>query len=94
MPVRTYYFPKVSTYLPWVNCIIESSRDPELNEEMVKEKCDQVAECLVPRCISKEELFSDVLDLRASDYEFNIPVCNSDPQETVAECLSSLGISI
>ena len=93
MPVRTSYFPKVSTYLPWVSCIIESSRDPELHEEMVKEKCNKVAECLVPRCISKEELFSDVLDLRASEDQFKIPVCNSDPQETVAECLSGLDIS-
>ena len=64
---------------------------------MVKEKCDEVADCLVPRCVGKEELFSDVLDLRASEDQFKIPVrpvCNSDPQETVAECLSGLDISI
>ena len=62
---------------------------------MVKEKCDKVADCLVPGCISKDELFSeDVLDLRAGEDQFNIPVCNSNPTETVAECLSGLGVSI
>ena len=90
------WYTKVSTFLPWVNCVIEASRDPELNEEMVKEKCDKVADCLVPRCINKEELFSseDVLSLRAGEDQFSIPVCNSDPQETVADCLSGLGNSI
>ena len=85
---------------------------------MVEEKCNKVADCLVPKCISEEELFrtpdpptpsgdsvfaaydsydytdngnGDVLDLRAN--EFKIPVCISDPQETVAECLIGLGIS-
>ena len=58
MPVNTYFLSKVSTFLPWVNCIIGASRDPDFNAEMVKEKCDGVADCLVPRCIKKEELFS------------------------------------
>lgn len=89
------WYTKVSTFLPWVNCIIEASRDPEFDEEMVKEKCDKVADCLVPRCINKEELFSeDILGLRAGEDQFNIPVCNSEPTETVADCLSDLGISV
>ena len=96
VPVKVDFLSKVSTFLPWVNCIIEASRDPEFDEEMVKEKCDKVADCLVPRCINKEELFSseDVLSLRAGEDQFSIPVCNSDPQETVADCLSDLGNSI
>ena len=83
---------------------------------MVEEKCNKVADCLVPKCISEEELFrtpdapcedplfcsdydftdngnEDVLDLRANENKFKIPVCISDPQETVAECLIGLGIS-
>ena len=116
-------FSKVSTFLPWVNCIIEASRNPEYDQEMVEEKCNKVADCLVPKCISEEELFrseevapkesetnslfdgnvyddyygedayEDVLSLRAEEDKFNIPVCISEPQETVAECLSGLGIS-
>ena len=114
---------KVSTFLPWVNCIIEASRDPEYDQEMVEEKCNKVADCLVPKCISEEELFrtkdvaaeeseqsvfdgydeqsvfdgydygeEDVLSLRAEEDKFSIPVCVSEPTETVAECLSGLGI--
>ena len=90
---------------------------------MVEEKCNKVADCLVPKCISEEELFrtkdvapkesetnslfdgnvyddyygedayEDVLSLRAEEDKFNIPVCISEPKETVAECLSGLGIS-
>ena len=83
---------------------------------MVEEKCNKVADCLVPKCTGEEELFrtedenedafgtydyyggdayEDVLSLGVDDDEFNIPVyvCNSEPQETVAECLSGLGIS-
>ena len=83
---------------------------------MVEEKCNKVADCLVPKCISEEELFrtpdvpaepedslfadyytddgiQDILDLRANEDKFKIPVCISDPKETVAECLIGLGIS-
>ena len=114
---------KVSTFLPWVNCIIEASRNPDYDQEMVEEKCNKVADCLVPKCISEEELFrtedvaakeseqsvfdgydeqsvfdyyedpyEDVLSLRAEEDKFSIPVCISEPTETVAECLSGLGI--
>ena len=117
-------YSKVSTFLPWVNCIIEASRNPEYDQEMVEEKCNKVADCLVPKCISEEELFrtkdvaaeeseqsvfdgydeqsvfdyyedayEDVLSLRAEEDKFSIPVCISEPTETVAECLSGLGIS-
>ena len=122
--IRVSLFSKVSTFLPWVNCIIEASRNPEYDQEMVEEKCNKVADCLVPKCISEEELFrnedvaaeeseksvfdgydeqsvfdyyedayEDVLSLRAEEDKFSIPVCISEPTETVAECLSGLGIS-
>ena len=113
--IRVSLFSKVSTFLPWINCIIEASRNPEYDQEMVEEKCNKVADCLVPKCISEEDLFrpeeeeslfggnvydyygedayADVLSLRADEDKFSIPVCVSEPTETVAECLSGLGIS-
>ena len=45
--------------------------------------CDEVARKLVPKCVNIDDTFSeyndeddeDILDLRAAEGDFNIPVC-------------------
>ena len=65
------WYSKVSHYYPWIDCVIQTSRDNKGNVDIVREKCDKVALDLVPPCISPEDLlFADDTDLR-------LPLCKN-----------------
>ena len=65
------WYSKVSHYYPWIDCIIQTSRDNMGKVDIVREKCDKVALDLVPPCISPEDLlFADDTDLR-------LPLCKN-----------------
>ena len=67
------WYTKVSFFYPWIDCIIQTSLETNGNYRKVQEKCDKVAEDLVPPCIKEEDLI--FYDFDAVDDIFSINVC-------------------
>ena len=61
------WYTKVSFFYPWINCIIQTTKETGGNYKLVTEKCDKVAEDLDPECIPKDNLIFDDFDLRSDD---------------------------
>lgn len=71
------WYTKVSFYAPWIDCIIETSRETGGARVAVEKKCDEVARNLVPPCVSQEDLIFEDFDLRSGDVDiFAIDSCN------------------
>ena len=66
------WYSKVSHYYPWIDCVIQTSRDNMGKVDIVKEKCDKVALDLVPPCIP-----SDDFDIFADDTDLRLPLCRN-----------------
>ena len=69
------WYTKVSFFYPWIDCIIQTSLETNGNYRKVQEKCDKVAEDLVPPCLKGEDLIFYDFDLRGVDDIFSINVC-------------------
>ena len=59
------WYSKVSHYYPWIDCVIQTSRDNMGKVDIVREKCDKVARDLVP-CIPSDD-----------DFIFGLPLCKN-----------------
>ena len=71
------WYTKVSFFYPWIDCIIQTSKDTKGNVNLVNEKCDKVAQDLVPTCLEQDDLiFGGDFDLRSED-TFQIELCNN-----------------
>jgi len=57
------WYTQVSFFGDWIDCVITTAKGGA-SEKAVKEKCDPVAESLVPSCLEAEDL---IFDLRSSD---------------------------
>ena len=69
------WYTKVAFFYPWIDCIIQTSKDNKGNRNKVEEKCNKLAQELVPPCVSTDDLlFADDVDLRSNDI-FQIPSC-------------------
>ena len=75
------WFTKVSFYYPWIDCIIQTSKESKGNVNIVNEKCDKVAKALVPSCVEEDDLiFGSDFDLR-SENNFQIDRCSKDSKD-------------
>ena len=70
-----YRYTKVAFYYPWIDCIIQASKDYGGSRVKVEERCDKVARDLVPTCVTTDDLlFDDDLDVRSNEI-FHVPSC-------------------
>ena len=68
-------------YYPWIDCIIQTSKESKGNVNIVNEKCDKVAKALVPSCVEEDDLiFGSDFDLR-SENNFQIDRCSKDSKD-------------
>ena len=67
---------QVSFFRPWIDCVISAALETGGVKAQVEERCNKVAESLVPDCLDTKDLMFDLDSLNTIDGSFSIPRCD------------------
>ena len=70
------WYTKVSFFRSWIDCVISTALETGGVRAQVEEKCNKVAESLVPDCLDTNDLMFDLDSLNTIDDSFPIPRCD------------------
>ena len=67
---------QVSFFRSWIDCVISTALETGGVRAQVEERCNKVAESLVPDCLDTNDLMFDLDSLNTIDDSFPIPRCD------------------